>query len=153
MSEKQLTVAELLARSGKKPADSSRRRRRSVEEGGISIAELTGNIPKVEAKPASGKHNSDPIDNPATPKSVTAPKPTGVAEKEPKKQTPSQPASYATPAAAKPKVSALHLRWRRSLGSLRLLANQRRMVPQRQQSLKSSELSRDPKWSQQRMRP
>lgn len=106
MSEKQLTVAELLARSGKKPADSSRRRRRSVEEGGISIAELTGNIPKVEAKPASGKHNSDPIDNPATPKSVTGPKPAGVAEKEPKKQTPSQPASYATPAAAKPKVSA-----------------------------------------------
>lgn len=97
MSEKQLTVAELLARSGKKPADSSRRRRRSVEEGGISVAELTGNIPKVQAKPASGKHNSDSIDNPAAPKPAAA-------EKETKKETTSS--SYATPVDAQPQVKA-----------------------------------------------
>lgn len=103
MSEKQLTVAELLARSGKKPADSSRRRRRrSIEEGGISVAELTGNIPKVEAKPATGKHNSDSIDNPAAPKPVSASKPADAPEQ--KTDVAKQPQSYATPASAKPEV-------------------------------------------------
>ncbi|GAA1474415.1 hypothetical protein P4N68_02595 [Corynebacterium felinum] len=64
MSEKQLTVAELLAKAGKEePSGSSRRRRRrSIEEGGVSVAELTGNIPKVDAKPAESKHSSEPID-------------------------------------------------------------------------------------------
>lgn len=65
MSEKQLTVAELLARSGKTQNEGTtprRRRRRSLEEGGISVAELTGNIPKVDAKPAESKHSSQPID-------------------------------------------------------------------------------------------
>ncbi|MDO4761095.1 MAG: hypothetical protein Q4A31_04160 [Corynebacterium sp.] len=64
MSEKQLTVAELLAKAGKEePGGSSRRRRRrSIEEGGVSVAELTGNIPKVDAKPAESKHSSEPID-------------------------------------------------------------------------------------------
>ncbi len=48
MSEK-LTVAELLARSGRTSSDSGRRRRRrSLDEGGISVAELTGTIPVVE---------------------------------------------------------------------------------------------------------
>lgn len=50
MSEK-LTVAELLARSGRTPkvdADRPRRRRRSLEQGGVSVAELTGNIPVVK---------------------------------------------------------------------------------------------------------
>lgn len=48
MSEK-LTVAELLARSGRTSSDSGRRRRRrSLDEGGISVAELTGAIPVVE---------------------------------------------------------------------------------------------------------
>ncbi|MBC2682319.1 hypothetical protein GSS87_07910 [Corynebacterium sp. 4HC-13] len=50
MSEK-LTVAELLARNGRSTSDGSgnrpRRRRRSLEEGGLSVAELTGNIPVV----------------------------------------------------------------------------------------------------------
>lgn len=63
MSDKQLTVAELLAKAGK-DADTGRkrRRRRSLEEGGISVAELTGNIPRVTAKPAESKHSSQPID-------------------------------------------------------------------------------------------
>lgn len=48
MSEK-LTVAELLARSGRTASSGGRRRRRSLDEGGISVAELTGSIPVVEA--------------------------------------------------------------------------------------------------------
>lgn len=62
MSDQQLTVAELLARSGKDKKTSGRRRRRSLEEGGVSIAELTGNIPKVEATPVAGKHNTESIE-------------------------------------------------------------------------------------------
>lgn len=63
MSDKQLTVAELLARSGKTQNEGTKpRRRRSLDEGGITVAELTGNIPKVDAKPAESKHSSHPID-------------------------------------------------------------------------------------------
>ncbi|MCQ9351768.1 hypothetical protein NQ015_02620 [Corynebacterium sp. 153RC1] len=79
MTEKQLTVAELLARSGKAAGEGEstrRRRRRSLEEGGISVAELTGNIPKVDAKPAESKHSSHPIDEEhAEPKPSPNPKP------------------------------------------------------------------------------
>lgn len=53
MSEK-LTVAELLARNGRESADSTtsrpRRRRRNLEEGGVSVAELTGSIPVITQK-------------------------------------------------------------------------------------------------------
>lgn len=73
--EKQLTVAELLARSKKERASqgeessegegSRRRHRRSIEEGGISVAELTGNLEKVTATPTQSKHSSVPIDNTA----------------------------------------------------------------------------------------
>ncbi|MCS4535776.1 hypothetical protein [Corynebacterium sp. HS2168-gen11] len=72
MSEKQLTVAELLAKSGKAGSrPPQRRRRRSIEEGGVSVAELTGTIPKVDAKPVESKHSSEPLDSPAAP--VAAP--------------------------------------------------------------------------------
>lgn len=64
MSEK-LTVAELLARNNRGSSDSSsnrpRRRRRNLEEGGVSVAELTGSIPVVtqknidDSKAADGK--------------------------------------------------------------------------------------------------
>lgn len=66
--EKQLTVAELLARRaaerGSSGDDTPRRprRRRSIEEGGISVAELTGSIPRVDRKPAESRHSSVPID-------------------------------------------------------------------------------------------
>ncbi|WP_257181214.1 hypothetical protein [Corynebacterium cystitidis] len=67
-NDKQLTVAELLARAGKDNPDGSerprRRRRRSLEEGGISVAELTGSFRKVEARPEEAKHSSVPIDAP-----------------------------------------------------------------------------------------
>lgn len=71
--DKQLTVAELLARNkAERDAKASsrdeaprRRRRRSLDEGGISVAELTGNLPKVDANPAQSKHSSVGIDEPA----------------------------------------------------------------------------------------
>lgn len=66
MSDQQLTVAELLARASKENGDQAprkrRRRRRSLEEGGVSVAELTGSIPKVDKTPEQPKHTSQPID-------------------------------------------------------------------------------------------
>lgn len=63
MSDEKLTVAELLARRDKErggsaeAAERPRRRRRSLEEGGISVAELTGSIPRVNADgPRRGAH-------------------------------------------------------------------------------------------------
>lgn len=77
---KQLTVAELLARAGRETGGGQaprRRRRRSLEEGGISVAELTGSIPAVKEKPAESKHSSVPIDAPPAPVEVEeADKPT-----------------------------------------------------------------------------
>lgn len=71
--DKQLTVAELLARSSKErerrgSAGASeqgtdgkevprRRRRRSLDEGGISVAELTGSIKRVQSEPARSRHS------------------------------------------------------------------------------------------------
>lgn len=55
MSEK-LTVAELLARNGRKEesAEASRpRRRRSLEDGGVSVAELTGSFPAIDTDEAN----------------------------------------------------------------------------------------------------
>ena len=68
--EKQLTVAELLARNSKERAGAdseggSRRRRRSLEDGGVSVAELTGNLEKVKATPAESKHSNVSIDETA----------------------------------------------------------------------------------------
>nr|WP_120490951.1 hypothetical protein [Corynebacterium lactis] len=60
MSEERLTVAELMARrqqEGKTSDVPRRRRRRSLEEGGISVQELTGSIPRVNAEgPRRGAH-------------------------------------------------------------------------------------------------
>ena len=67
--EKQLTVAELLARNAEKRDGEGeprrRRRRRSLEEGGISVAELTGSLTKVDVVPEQPKHSSVDIDEPA----------------------------------------------------------------------------------------
>lgn len=84
--KKQLTVAELLARNAKDRSGeekSSRRHRRSLDEGGISVAELTGNLEKVKATPAEAKHSSVSIDEPA---------PVIPAPKKEKKETPKQEA-------------------------------------------------------------
>ena len=63
MSDEKLTVAELLARRNKERGEATeaddrpRRRRRSLDEGGVSVAELTGSIPKVRAEgPRRGAH-------------------------------------------------------------------------------------------------
>ena len=58
MADKQLTVAELLARAENGNSDSNRRprRRRSLEDGGVSVAELTDSFKKVDVKPVEGRH-------------------------------------------------------------------------------------------------
>lgn len=107
--EKQLTVAEILARAQKEnpEAGTRRRRRRSLEEGGVSVAELTGSIKKVEARPVEARHSSVPIDAPEevpkeVPKKVHAPKApvTGssriAAKAEPVKAEPVKPAPATT---------------------------------------------------------
>ncbi|MCQ4614212.1 hypothetical protein [Corynebacterium pseudogenitalium] len=97
MSEdKQLTVAELLARAQKTNPDVGKRprRRRSLEEGGVSVAELTGSFKAVDARPAEAKHSSVPLDAPAEP---TPAKPEPAAEK-PAAEKP----AAAKPAAEKP---------------------------------------------------
>lgn len=102
--EKQLTVAELLARNQKDRSGgekSSRRRRRSLEEGGISVAELTGNLEKVKATPAEAKHSNVSIDETAP----VIPAPQKDAEKtESKQQTESEPKTDPEPQAAAVRV-------------------------------------------------
>ena len=88
MSEqKQLTVAEILARAQKENPElgTRRRRRRSLEDGGVSVAELTGSIKKVEAKPAESRHSSVPIDAPAKPAEPAEP---AAPKNEPKAEQP-----------------------------------------------------------------
>ncbi|MEJ4100579.1 hypothetical protein V5S96_09465 [Corynebacterium mastitidis] len=84
--EKQLTVAELLERAqanrGSAQRASGRRRRRSLEDGGISVAELTGSLSRVKDKPAESKHSSVPIDTPES-------------ERRSRPRTPSSPAATA----------------------------------------------------------
>ena len=98
MSEdKQLTVAELLARAQKTNPDVGKRprRRRSLEEGGVSVAELTGSFKAVDARPAEAKHSSVPLDAPAEPKPAEpAPAKPAAAEKP---VDPPAPAANASP--------------------------------------------------------
>ena len=102
MADKQLTVAELLARAEKENPSGSRRprRRRSLEDGGVSVAELTDSFKKVDAKPAEVKHSSVPIDAPSdTPKRT----PTQAPKPEPKPaDKPAQAESVKLRPAAKP---------------------------------------------------
>ena len=109
-----LTVAELLARDkkargekGGKADKRSRRHRRSLDEGGISVAELTGNLKKVEASPAEAKHTSVSIDEDApvirAPKAADATD-TDSAKKSTDKPT-SQPAATTAAQPAAPKAA------------------------------------------------
>ncbi|MDO4909505.1 MAG: hypothetical protein Q3962_06635 [Corynebacterium sp.] len=61
MAEKQLTVAELMARAQKegRTTEPRRRRRRSAEEGGVSLAELTGSIPRVQSEGTETRHSHE----------------------------------------------------------------------------------------------
>lgn len=114
-----LTVAELLARDkkargekGGKGDKRSRRHRRSLDEGGISVAELTGNLKKVEASPAEAKHTSVSIDEDAP--VIRAPKAADATDADSAKKSTDKPASQsaattaAQPAAPKaaPKTAA-----------------------------------------------
>lgn len=73
MSEEQLTVAELLARAGNSgDGTPRRRRRRSLDEGGISVAELTGSIPAVKESPKASRHSNEPLDADEAPRPATA---------------------------------------------------------------------------------
>lgn len=95
MSDKQLTVAELLARAANEGPTTDvprRRRRRSLEDGGISVAELTGSIPAVKEKPAESKHSSVPIDPPeAEPTPEPTPEPDVVVTEEVVEEEPQVP--------------------------------------------------------------
>ena len=117
--KKKLTVAELLARDkkargekGGKDDKRSRRHRRSLDEGGISVAELTGNLKKVEASPAEAKHTSVSIDEDAP--VIRAPKAADATDADAAKKSTDKPASQsaattaAQPAAPKaaPKTAA-----------------------------------------------
>ena len=104
MADKQLTVAELLARAEKENPSGPRRprRRRSLEDGGVSVAELTDSFKKVDAKPAEVKHSSVPIDAPSdtpkkTPTQAPKPEPTP-AEKKPAAPEPAKPKQADKPA-------------------------------------------------------
>ncbi|MBE7363667.1 hypothetical protein INS43_00425 [Corynebacterium aurimucosum] len=106
--KKQLTVAELLARNAKDRSGeekSSRRHRRSLDEGGISVAELTGNLEKVKATPAEAKHSSVSIDEPAP--VIPAPKKEKPQQEAPQQEAPQKDAdkSHSTAPAEKPTES------------------------------------------------
>lgn len=112
--DKQLTVAELLAQSGgaSKRGSKPRRRRRSIDDGGISVAELTGSIRRVDAKPEQSKHSSIDIDEPApvvpAPKqSAKAPEAKKAEEKKPEpKLEAKKPEAKKTEPKAEPKLEA-----------------------------------------------
>lgn len=112
MADKQLTVAELMARAQKENPDAQprRRRRRSLDEGGVSVAELTGSMKKVEVRLADVKHSSVPIDaEPAKPAKPTTPtpeteKPAPKVEKVTKVEKVAPKPTPSTPAASSVKV-------------------------------------------------
>lgn len=106
-----LTVAELLARDkkargekGGKDEKRSRRHRRSLDEGGISVAELTGNLKKVKASPAEAKHTSVSIDEGAP--VIRAPKAADATDADSAKKSSDKPVSQpAATTAAQPAAS------------------------------------------------
>ncbi|APT89918.1 hypothetical protein CSPHI_01125 [Corynebacterium sphenisci DSM 44792] len=122
MSEEKLTVAELLARAGREaePTDGRRRRRRrSLEEGGISVADLTGKHRRVEAEgPRRAAHAAPepeaeqpapaaPAPEPAEPAPAPAPAPEPAAPAEPAEPEPApEPAPVAEAAPAEPPAAA-----------------------------------------------
>ena len=110
--QNKLTVAELLARNNKargekesKKDNRSRRHRRSLDEGGISVAELTGNLKKVKASPAEAKHTSVSIDEDAP--VIRSPKSAGQAGADSAKKPAADPAAKpAAKRAAQPAAKA-----------------------------------------------
>lgn len=103
--ERQLTVAEILARAQQDnpEAGARRRRRRSLEEGGVSVAELTGSLKKVEARPVEARHSSVPLDAPEKPRSAAPGASTSTRVVFPERV---KPAADAAPAAEAPAAEA-----------------------------------------------
>lgn len=96
MADKQLTVAELMARAQQENPDAQprRRRRRSLDEGGVSVAELTGSLKAVDARPAEVKHSSVPIDSDVKPADSAQPaQPAQPSQSAPSTQSASKPAA------------------------------------------------------------
>lgn len=111
MSEEKLTVAELLARRQKEGAPSEplrRRRRRSLEEGGVSVQELTGSIPRVKAdEPRRGAHAlSSADDEQTTTSDLLADEAAANAAEEAQATEPEVEASEQSEAVAEPAVVA-----------------------------------------------
>lgn len=111
MADKQLTVAELMARAQQENPDAQprRRRRRSLDEGGVSVAELTGSLKAVDARPAEVKHSSVPIDaEPAEPAEPSKPvRPAEPTQQEKSGQKPAAPAAQKETAAPGQKVTKI----------------------------------------------
>lgn len=109
MADKQLTVAELLARAEKENPSATRRprRRRSLEDGGVSVAELTDSFKKVNVKPVEAKHSSVPIDAPAEP--AKTPKQEKPAEKPAEQEKPEEAVAKAKPTQAPPAEDDTHV--------------------------------------------
>lgn len=111
MADKQLTVAELMARAQQENPDAQprRRRRRSLDEGGVSVAELTGSLKAVDARPAEVKHSSVPIDaEPAEPAEPSKPvRPAEPTQQEKSGQKPAAPAAQKETAAPVQKVTKI----------------------------------------------
>lgn len=107
MSDKQLTVAELLARAEKENPEARKRprRRRSLDEGGVTVAELTDSFKKVEVKPAEVKHSAHPLDAPA-PVSRKIELPKAEPEPEPKAEPEPEDAPSTSETTVIPKVTA-----------------------------------------------
>lgn len=100
MSEEKLTVAELLARAGREaePTDGRRRRRRrSLEEGGISVADLTGKHRRVEAEGPHRAAHAAPEPEAEQP-APAAPAPEAAAPEPAPADEPAVPAEPAEPA-------------------------------------------------------
>ncbi|GAB3592120.1 hypothetical protein CFAEC_01690 [Corynebacterium faecale] len=110
MSEEKLTVAELMARAAKEGHSTDaprRRRRRSLEDGGVSVAELTGSIPAVKEKPAESRHSAVKIDDPATPPATPVETPASAVSESPVEAAEVKAAPQVAPKAeAKPEVAA-----------------------------------------------
>lgn len=106
MAEEHLTVAELLARAkqeGHSAEKPRRRRHRSLDEGGVSVAELTGRIPRVTSEPEGAKHTEGATEAPApkdAPVEAPAPKAAPVEAPAPKDAPAAEPAPKAAPATA-----------------------------------------------------
>lgn len=106
MSENKVTVAELLARRRAESGDASTRprRRRSADEGGVSVSELTGSIPVVEGIPHHDRHSSagdnDELQNTAAAENEAAPATTDASDDSLTAETASTSTGGAEPASS-----------------------------------------------------